>query len=174
MTEAVKRAIWLENLGRADVACVGGKNASLGELVRHLEPSGVRVPPGFATTADAHWQYVDANGLREVIADSLATLSAGHAPLAEVGALIRRAFERGTWPQDDAEAIKTSYAQLCRRAGRTNADVAVRSSATAEDLPDASFAGQQETFLNIRGEVALLDARQDRVGCGPWCAELLR
>ncbi len=158
MTEAVKHVIWLENLGRADVARVGGKNASLGELVRHLEPSGVRVPPGFATTADAYWQYVDANGLREVIADSLAKLSAGHAPLAEVGALIRRAFERGTWPPDAAETIKTSYAELCRRAGRTNADVAVRSSATAEDLPDASFAGQQETFLNIRGEVALLDA----------------
>jgi pyruvate, water dikinase len=158
MTEAVKHVIWLENLGRADVARVGGKNASLGELVRHLEPSGVRVPPGFATTADAYWQYVDANGLREVIADSLAAFSAGHAPLAEVGALIRRAFNRGTWPPDAAEAIKTSYAELCRRAGKTDADVAVRSSATAEDLPDASFAGQQETFLNIRGEFALLDA----------------
>jgi pyruvate, water dikinase len=158
MTEAVKHVIWLENLGRADGARVGGKSASLGELVHHLEPSGARAPPGFATAADAYWQYVDANGLREVIADSFARLSAGQAPLAEVGALIRRAFERGTWPQDAAEAIKTSYGELCRRAGRTNTDVAVRSSATAEDLPDASFAGQQETFLNIRGEVALLDA----------------
>jgi pyruvate, water dikinase len=158
MNEAVKHVIWLENLGRADVARVGGKNASLGELMRHLEPSGVRVPPGFATTAEAYWQYLDANGLREVIADSLAAFSAGHAALAEVGALIRRAFKRGTWPPDAAEAIKTSYAELCRRAGKTDADVAVRSSATAEDLPDASFAGQQETFLNVRGEFALLDA----------------
>jgi pyruvate,water dikinase len=158
MTEAVEHVIWLEHLGRGDVARVGGKNASLGEMVRHLDKSGVKVPPGFATTADAYWQYVDANGLREVLADSLAALSAGHAPLAEVGATIRRAFLQGTWPQDAAQAIRTSYRELCRRAGKSDADVAVRSSATAEDLPDASFAGQQETYLNIRGEAALLDA----------------
>ena len=158
MSEAVKHVIWLEDLERHDVVRVGGKNASLGEMVRHLESSGVHVPPGFATTADAYWQYVDANGLREVIAGSLAAFSAGHAPLAEVGATIRQAFKRGEFPQDAAEAIKTSYAELCRRAGKTDADVAVRSSATAEDLPDASFAGQQETYLNIRGELALLDA----------------
>jgi pyruvate,water dikinase len=158
MTQAVQQVIWLENLGRGDVARVGGKNASLGEMVRHLSTSGVRVPPGFATTADAYWQYVDSNGLRDVIADSLAALSAGHAPLAEVGAAIRRAFLRGTWPQDAAEAIRTSYAELCRRTGKRDADVAVRSSATAEDLPGASFAGQHETYLNIRGEAALLDA----------------
>src|SRR5215831_13103620 len=104
MTEAVNRVIWLEDLGRDDVARVGGKNASLGEMVRHLNTSGVRVPPGFATTADAYWQYVDANGLREVIADSLAALSVGHAPLAEVGAAIRQAFLRGMWSQDAAHA----------------------------------------------------------------------
>jgi pyruvate, water dikinase len=158
MTEAVQHVIWLENLGRDDVARVGGKNASLGEMVRHLETSGVHVPPGFATTADAYRQYVEANGLREVIADSLSALSAGRAPLAEVGATVRRAFQRGTWPEDAAQAIRTSYAELCRRTGRRDADVAVRSSATAEDLPGASFAGQHETYLNIRGEAALLDA----------------
>jgi pyruvate,water dikinase len=158
MSEAVNHVIWLEDSGRNDVARVGGKNASLGEMVRHLNTSGVRVPPGFATTADAYWQYVDANGLREVIADSLAALSIGHASLAEVGAAIRQAFLQGTWSQDAAQAIRTSYAELCRRTGKRDADVAVRSSATAEDLPNASFAGQQETYLNICGEAALLDA----------------
>jgi len=150
--------VWFEKLGRGDVSLVGGKNASLGEMVCHLGERGVRVPPGFATTAQSYWQFVDANGLRETMVDSLAALEAGHAPLAEVGATIRHKFLRGTWPQDIAEAIRTAYQELCRRTGKANADVAVRSSATAEDLPDASFAGQQESYLNIRGEKALLDA----------------
>ena len=150
--------VWFEKLGRGDVSLVGGKNASLGEMVRHLGERGVRVPPGFATTAQAYWQFVDANGLRETMVNSLAALEAGHASLAEVGATIRREFLRGTWPQDIAEAIRAAYQELCRRTGKPNADVAVRSSATAEDLPDASFAGQQESYLNIRGEKALLDA----------------
>ncbi|MBI1765825.1 MAG: phosphoenolpyruvate synthase, partial [Acidobacteria bacterium] len=158
MTEDAQHVIWLENLGRSDVARVGGKNASLGEMVHNLDKKGVRVPPGFATTADAYWLYVEANSLTGVIANSLADLKAGHSPLAEVGATIRREFLRSTWPQDIAVAIQTSYHELCRRAGKSNTDVAVRSSATAEDLPDASFAGQQETYLNIRGEAALLDA----------------
>jgi pyruvate,water dikinase len=150
--------IWFEKLGRGDVPIVGGKNASLGEMVRNLEEKGVSVPPGFATTADAYWRYIVTNELRRTIADSLAALEAGHASLAEAGAAIRREFRRGTWPEDIAEAIKASYQELCRRIGKTEADVAVRSSATAEDLPDASFAGQQETYLNIRGEAALLEA----------------
>ena len=150
--------VWFEKLGRGNVPLVGGKNASLGEMVCHLGERGVRVPPGFAITAESYWQFVDANALRETIADSLAALEAGHAPLAEVGAVIRREFLRGTWPQDVAEAIRTAYQELCRRAGKVDADVAVRSSATAEDLPEASFAGQQESYLNIRGEKALLDA----------------
>jgi pyruvate, water dikinase len=158
MTGNAPHVIWLEQLGRDDVARVGGKNASLGEMVRNLDQKGVRVPPGFATTADAYWRYVEANDLRETIADSLAALAAGHASLAEVGTTLRRAFLRGTWPPDIAEAIRAAYRELGRRAGKADVDVAVRSSATAEDLPDASFAGQQETYLNIRGETALLDA----------------
>ena len=150
--------VWFEKLGREDVSLVGGKNASLGEMVCHLGERGVRVPAGFATTAQSYWQFVDANELRETIADSLAALEAGHAPLAEVGATIRQEFLRGTWPQDIAEAIQAAYQELCRRTGKADADVAVRSSATAEDLPDASFAGQQESYLNIRGDKALLDA----------------
>ncbi len=158
MTENTSPVIWFEHLGRGDVARVGGKNASLGEMVRNLNAQGVRVPPGFATTADAYWRYIEANGLRRVIAESLAALAAGHAPLAEVGATIRREVLRGTWPKEIADTIQSAYRELCGRAGKADADVAVRSSATAEDLPDASFAGQQETYLNIRGEAALLEA----------------
>jgi pyruvate,water dikinase len=158
MSKSVPSVVWFETLGRNDVPRVGGKNASLGEMVSHLASQGIRVPPGFATTADAYWRFLDANGLRQTIADSLAALKAGHAPLAEVGATIRHEFLRGTWPQDIADAIRDSYRELCRRTGRPDADVAVRSSATAEDLPDASFAGQQETFLNVRGAEALLNA----------------
>ena len=158
MTERASRVVWFEELGRADVARVGGKNASLGEMVRHLGKQGVMVPPGFATTADAYWHFVEANQLRDTIAAALRELNDGRAKLSETGQTVRRAFLRGQWPDDTARAICTAYAELCRRIGRTDADVAVRSSATAEDLPDASFAGQQETFLNIRGETALLDA----------------
>ncbi|MGA2817177.1 MAG: phosphoenolpyruvate synthase [Xanthobacteraceae bacterium] len=150
--------VWFEHLGRGDVPLVGGKNASLGEMVCHLTQQGIRVPSGFATTADAYWRFVDANGLRETIAGLLGDLDSGKAPLAEAGSAIRRAFLRATWPADLAEAITSSYQELNRRSGKTDADVAVRSSATAEDLPDASFAGQQESYLNIRGAAALLDA----------------
>ncbi|TVR02973.1 MAG: phosphoenolpyruvate synthase [Deltaproteobacteria bacterium] len=150
--------IGFDALGRDDVPRVGGKNASLGEMVRHLGAKGVAVPPGFATTSDAYWHFVAANGLSDRIAGFLQDLEAGKATLAETGAAIRAAVLRGDFPEDTAQAIRAAYRELCDRIGRVNADVAVRSSATAEDLPDASFAGQQETFLNIRGEDALLSA----------------
>lgn len=153
-----RTVVWFEELDRTDVPRVGGKNASLGEMVRHLGARGVVVPPGFATTAEAYWRFVDANGLRETIATTLRDLAGGKATLAESGQILRRAFLRGDWPAEMVEAIARAYRGLCEHIGRTDADVAVRSSATAEDLPDASFAGQQETFLNIRGEAALLDA----------------
>jgi pyruvate,water dikinase len=158
LTDQASRVIWFEELGRADVARVGGKNASLGEMVRHLGQGGVTIPPGFATTAEAYWHFVDANELRDTVSSALKELRQGKMSLVETGQTLRRAFLRGDWPDDMAEDIRIAYRQLCRRIGRTDADVAVRSSATAEDLPDASFAGQQETFLNIRGEAALLDA----------------
>lgn len=147
-----------DNLTRNDVATVGGKNASLGEMVRNLAARSVSVPPGFATTAEAYWRFVEANGLKSVIAETLNELTSGKLTLQEAGQSLRRAFVRADWPDDIATAIRASYRALCRKAGATDLDVAVRSSATAEDLPDASFAGQQETFLNIRGEAALLDA----------------
>jgi len=158
MDEIMNAVIWFEDIGRGDVPSVGGKNASLGEMVCHLQQKGVAVPSGFATTAAAYWTFVEANGLRPKIAAMLQELKEGKVSLPEAGQSIRRDFLRSDWPEGMAEAIRTAYRELCRRAGRTDADVAVRSSATAEDLPDASFAGQQETFLNIRGETALLDA----------------
>ncbi|WP_159592353.1 phosphoenolpyruvate synthase [Chelativorans xinjiangense] len=150
--------IWFEEVGRHDVGRVGGKNASLGEMVQTLAPKGIRVPPGFATTADAYWDYVEANGLKERISDLLAEMAASKASLAETGQAIRSLLLKGEWPERTASAITEAYRELCERAGKAEVDVAVRSSATAEDLPDASFAGQQETFLNIRGERALLQA----------------
>jgi pyruvate,water dikinase len=150
--------VWFEHLGRSDVATVGGKNASLGEMVQNLGQKGAHVPGGFATTADAYWRYIDHNELRVLIAGLLGDHESGRATLAETGSGIRQAILRGDWPADIAGAIRDAYAELGKRAGKPDVDVAVRSSATAEDLPDASFAGQQETFLNIRGKDALLGA----------------
>jgi pyruvate,water dikinase len=158
MSEIGAFTAWFTDLARGDVARVGGKNASLGEMVRSLGAAGVKVPDGFATTADAYWAFVEANGLMQIIRDCLAARQASQVTLTEIGATIRQAFLRAQWPDDLGKAICAGYRELCRRSGQNDLDVAVRSSATAEDLPDASFAGQQETFLNIRGEAALLDA----------------
>jgi pyruvate,water dikinase len=158
MSTQSEQILWLESVGQQDVARVGGKNASLGEMIAHLAGEGIRVPPGFATTAAAYRQFVAANRLTEVISAALNELAAGKASLPETGESIRRAFLRAQWPQETVQAIAAAYRELCRRTRSDAADVAVRSSATAEDLPDASFAGQQETFLNIRGEAALLEA----------------
>jgi pyruvate, water dikinase len=158
MSAQTPQVIWFEHLGRGDVPRVGGKNASLGEMVQNLDKKGVKVPTGFATTADAYWRYLDANGLTAQIQHFLADLASGKATLAETGAAIRHSVLRGDWPEETATAIRSAYRELCRRIGREDVDVAVRSSATAEDLPDASFAGQQETYLNIRGDQALLEA----------------
>ncbi|MCA8003300.1 phosphoenolpyruvate synthase [Burkholderia metallica] len=150
--------VWFGELRRGDVARVGGKNASLGELIGNLSARGVNVPPGFASTAEAYWRFIDANGLTQTIGSTLDAFAARKMTLADAGAAIRRAILHGDWPDDIADAIRDAYRQLCRQSGRPDVDVAVRSSATAEDLPDASFAGQQETFLNVRGERALLAA----------------
>ena len=150
--------IWFENLGIDDVAVVGGKNASLGEMVRELGGAGVRVPQGFATTAAAFREFVESNRLADRIRSELGRYHDGMISLAEAGAAIRALFLESEIPPRTAEEITAAYRQLCDRTGRRDVDVAVRSSATAEDLPDASFAGQQETLLNIRGERAVLDA----------------
>ncbi|MCM2397971.1 phosphoenolpyruvate synthase [Rhizobium sp. S95] len=158
MSAKLQTIAWFENLNRGDVPKVGGKNASLGEMVRTLAAKGIRVPPGFATTADAYWDYVEANKLRDRMTALLAEWEAGKATLAETGEAIRNIFLKGDWPAETEAAIRAAYRELSKRAGLEEIEVAVRSSATAEDLPDASFAGQQETFLNIKGEAALIDA----------------
>lgn len=149
---------WFEELTNADVAIVGGKNASLGEMTRELSSAGVRVPAGFATTAEAYWRFVDESGFRAVVEGTLRAMHAGEMPLREAGSRIRRLFRRGRFPDDVAAEIRAAYAELSRRYAVEETDVAVRSSATAEDLPTASFAGQQETFLNVVGAEELLDA----------------
>ena len=149
---------WFETLRKDDVPRVGGKNASLGEMVQQLAAKGVRVPEGFATTADAYRAYVDANDIRTRLSDLVQRLKNGKASLHETGEAARRLFLDGEVPLLIAEEIRSGYRELSRRGSVAEASVAVRSSATAEDLPTASFAGQQETFLNVRGERELIDA----------------
>ncbi|MFN3281572.1 MAG: phosphoenolpyruvate synthase [Tabrizicola sp.] len=149
---------WFETLSRRDVALVGGKNSSLGEMVQQLGRKGIKVPGGFATTADAYRAYLSANDLPDRIARTLRRWQDHRIPLQEAGAQVRAMILDGTWPDDIEADIRQAYRELSRRAGTADLSVAVRSSATAEDLPDASFAGQQETYLNIRGEAALLAA----------------
>ena len=148
---------WFEDLSSGDTALVGGKNASLGEMIRNLSPRGVRVPDGFAMTAAAYWDFLDANRLRPRLAEHVAAWQRG-AELTEVGPAIRTLITKAELPPHVADAIRRAYRRLGERLGRDDPDVAVRSSATAEDLPEASFAGQQETYLHITGEDALLAA----------------
>jgi pyruvate,water dikinase len=150
--------LWFEEVGRPDVAVVGGKNASLGEMVGSLASEGIEVPPGFATTADSYRRYLIHNNLVGHITALTADWVAGKATLAETGHSIRTLILKGNWPADVAQEIAAAYLALAKRTGQTDVPVAVRSSATAEDLPGASFAGQQETYLNIRGETQLLNA----------------
>ncbi len=148
---------WFEDISRTDVPIVGGKTASLGEMIRNLASEGIRVPGGFAITANAYRRFLGHNALEPLMRAELARLDAG-APLAEVGQAIRSAIAGGTLPDELANDIRAAYLELNKRGGLEAAPVAVRSSATAEDLPEASFAGQQETFLNVIGVDALLDA----------------
>ncbi|WP_140625801.1 phosphoenolpyruvate synthase [Methylibium rhizosphaerae] len=148
--EATALVVPFENLRMTDVEAVGGKNASLGEMISQLAASGVRVPGGFATTAHAFREFLKHGGLTERINKRLATLNTDDVrALAEAGAEIRGWVEAQPFPADLEAAIRAEFAKLT--AGNTSASFAVRSSATAEDLPDASFAGQQETFLNVVG-----------------------
>ena len=153
---------WFADLSLADIDQVGGKNASLGEMVRNLTSAGVRVPDGFATTADAYRQFISEGGLDEMINAEVATLDTEDVQqLAAVGRRIREAVARQRFPANLEADIRAAYTRLVEDSGSASGDLvsfAVRSSATAEDLPEASFAGQQETFLNVRGIDAILAA----------------
>jgi pyruvate,water dikinase len=142
---------WFKDLGLGDVESVGGKNASLGEMVQHLSKAGVRVPDGFATTADAYRRFLAHEGLADRISATLSGLDVEDTrALAEAGAQIRDLVEEQPFPGDLETDIRAAYEELVAGAPG-EVSWAVRSSATAEDMPDASFAGQQETFLNVTG-----------------------
>jgi pyruvate,water dikinase len=152
MTVSADYIVPLEALSMADVPRVGGKNASLGEMIANLAGAGVKVPGGFATTAQAFWDFLDHNDLRTRINARLAALDVSDVTaLAQAGAEIRAWVEAATLPAALEAGLREAYLALGKRVS-----VAVRSSATAEDLPDASFAGQQETYLHVQGEEALL------------------
>ena len=147
---------WFEELSIEDVALVGGKNASLGEMYRELTPEGILVPNGFAVTAEAYHAFLAATGVDQQIQRILADLNTDDiANLQERGHAARQAILDAEMPQDLQRQIVEAYRELS--GSRGDVDVAVRSSATAKDLPDASFAGQQETLLNVRGPRILLE-----------------
>jgi pyruvate,water dikinase len=153
-----KLVVGLEEVGNADVAIVGGKNASLGEMINGLSAAGVKVPGGFATTAEAYREFLSDNGLDKKIAQRLQGLDVNDVnALAETGNEIRRWLIDAPLGQRLQDQVSTAYHQMEQQYG-SNVAVAVRSSATAEDLPEASFAGQQETYLSIRGVGNVLNA----------------
>jgi pyruvate,water dikinase len=148
-----------EEVGIGDIPMVGGKNASLGEMIRELSSKGVSVPTGFATTAFAFRYFVRVAGIETRLRELFSTLDVEDVNnLRQVGKKARSIILETPFPTDLQEAIARSYVELSGRYGQTDVDVAVRSSATAEDLPDASFAGQQETYLNVHGVKGVLDA----------------
>src|SRR6185369_12382274 len=153
------RIAWLKDLRLKDLAEVGGKNASLGEMIGALAAAGIQVPGGFATTAAAFHEFLDSNGLKQRIAERLSALDpADVKALAACGKEIRSWILETPFPAPLEQEIRKHYQQLEGQASGNPASFAVRSSATAEDLPEASFAGQQETFLNISGADNVLEA----------------
>ena len=152
--------IEFEQLNIGDVPRVGGKNASLGEMIGALSAGGINVPTGFATTAEAYRLFIDQAGIRGEIEAELNAFRSGSKQLADAGSRIRELILGAELPAEIVTAIGHAYRDLSMQSGIIDVDVAVRSSATAEDLPQASFAGQQETYLNVRGEEAVLEACQ--------------
>ncbi|TDV72328.1 phosphoenolpyruvate synthase [Pseudomonas sp. LP_7_YM] len=156
----VEYVVSLDKLGKHDVEHVGGKNASLGEMISNLAGAGVSVPGGFATTAQAYRDFLEQSGLNDQIHKALDELDVDDVnALARTGAQIRQWIMKAEFPEKLNAEIRTAFAELS--AGNPDIAVAVRSSATAEDLPDASFAGQQETFLNIRGVENVIRAAKE-------------
>ncbi len=151
--------LWFDEISNTDVSLVGGKNASLGEMFQKLRSSGVPVPNGFAVTAESYRLFLEHNKLRDKIQTTLRGLNTNDTKnLAQKGEKIRSAMLNGEFPEELEQAIVGAYLKLGGKRKKPGADVAIRSSATAEDLPDASFAGQQDTYLNIRGIDNVLDA----------------
>jgi len=151
----------LDELSLKDLSQVGGKNASLGEMIQNLSSKGIKIPLGFAVTCEGYWHHLKENALEDKIKDLLKNLNKNKLEnLAEIGQQIRDLISNASLSEDLKSEIKLAYKEMEKKYGQ-NCDVAVRSSATAEDLPEASFAGQQETYLNVRGEEKLLRACSD-------------
>jgi len=154
-----KNILWFKEINNKDVPSVGGKNASLGEMYSKLTSKGVAIPNGFAVTAQAYDYFVTTQGVKKQIKEILKDLNTHDIHNLQARAKeVRQAILRAEFPEDLKTDIITAYKKLSKEFKMKNVDVAVRSSATAEDLPDASFAGQQDTYLNIEGEEELLDA----------------
>jgi pyruvate,water dikinase len=150
--------LWFEEVGTHDVGLVGGKNSSLGEMIQELTAKGVNVPGGFATTAYAYRYFIESAGVEAKLRALFADLDVNNLPNLQKRAKKARALILNTpFPQELQDAIAVAYTEMCKRYGE-NTDVAVRSSATAEDLPEASFAGQQETYLNVHGLKGVLES----------------
>ncbi len=151
--------LWLDELTIEDIPVAGGKNASLGEMIKNLSPLGINIPYGFVVTSTAYYRFLEYNGLREKIRETLKGLDVNDiADLSRRGYRVRELIKGGEFPPEIEELIKEYYDKLSERYRTHAVDVAVRSSATAEDLPDASFAGQQETYLNVVGAENVLTA----------------
>tara|TARA_R100001198_G_C5235675_1_gene213687 strand:+ start:335 stop:2818 length:2484 start_codon:yes stop_codon:yes gene_type:complete len=149
----------LSDVGMDDVHKVGGKSASLGEMLQHLTKLGIRVPNGFAITAEAYWEFIHYNGLQTIITGLVNQIKKDDVvSLRKIGTEVRQLIRNGKWPKELKDSIRDKYTELSGDYDQVMTDVAVRSSATAEDLPDASFAGQQETYLNVRGPESLLES----------------
>jgi len=156
---AEKLVMWLNEVGMEDIELVGGKNASLGEMIKGLSSIGVKIPMGFVVTSKAYHYFIDYNNLRDKIREALAGLDPNNIEdLSRRGLTVRELIKGGRFPEDLKNEILKAYEELSKMYGQFRVDVAVRSSATAEDLPNASFAGQQDTYLNIKGDETLLSA----------------
>ncbi|WP_410175273.1 PEP/pyruvate-binding domain-containing protein [Nodularia spumigena] len=150
--------LWFNEVGIGDIPLVGGKNASLGEMIQQLTPQGVNVPTGFATTAYAYRYFIESAGLEAQLRELFADIDVEDVKNLRVrGKKARSLLMHTPFPVDLRDAIASAYLKLCEQYN-TDTDVAVRSSATAEDLPDASFAGQQESYLNVVGVQGVLAA----------------
>lgn len=152
------RILSFECIGLNDIALVGGKNANLGELSHMQNINDILVPPGFALTTVLYREFIDNNHLGELIQSELLALTNQQHDLSTTGTNIRLAITNGEFTEPQKQEIADAYQGLCEKVGVENCDVAVRSSATAEDLPEASFAGQQESYLNVQGVESLLSS----------------
>lgn len=154
-----KQIVWFEDIGLEDVPLVGGKNASLGEMIKDLLRQGVNVPNGFALTSEAYFYFLEKAGIKEKIKEIVSTIDAKNIKdLLKKSEQIRNLILKSPLPKDLEEKVLDFYKKLSKQYGQENVDVAVRSSATAEDLPTASFAGMHESFLNVKGKKRLLEA----------------